>query len=463
MDNTVKIWDLETGTCLHTLMGHTSLVGLLGLSPNYLISAAADSSLRVWDADEMSIQHVLRNNGGAITCFRHDEHKVISGSDGMLKLWDIRRGKFVRDLIIGISSVWQVAINGNLLVAASNRGGATVFDIFDFGKLDHPSGVDNEELDNVNWEITHPRESIAVEMRKKGHLCDWELDHTILEKEWQEQEDERANSYDIADEEDDDDDDAPVMDADGNPVPWPFDRQPTVYTIPAKPARPIVIDVRPIKKKSVRKSTRISIKSTDSPNVASPAPGSASRTARLGEYMKWKGNKSTSNQDFKALIFQTGSPSAMAGTSKLPARSLSKVLGTTKDDKGKGKGKAPANAVASGSGSGTTRKAPPAINTRITRSRSGPGSSSPARVTRTSSAGQLSAPSRKRSFAPVFDDDDDEEVEEELEELEDKKERRLLRAKKELDEEDELESDPEEGGDQEEEEGEGDDDMLGID
>ena len=29
MDDTVREWNLETGSCVHTLSGHTSLVGLL--------------------------------------------------------------------------------------------------------------------------------------------------------------------------------------------------------------------------------------------------------------------------------------------------------------------------------------------------------------------------------------------------------------------------------------------------
>ncbi|WVQ63305.1 uncharacterized protein L199_001457 [Kwoniella botswanensis] len=151
MDNTVKIWDLATGDCLHTLTGHTSLVGLLGISPNYLVSAAADASLRIWDPETLQMKNVLASHGGAITCFQHDETKVVSGSDGALKLWDIKTGLYIRDLVVGISSVWQVAFNGNLLVAASNRGGQTVFDVFNFAPspaYSHfPEGIDDDQLD----------------------------------------------------------------------------------------------------------------------------------------------------------------------------------------------------------------------------------------------------------------------------------------------------------------------------
>lgn len=161
MDNTVRVWDLEAGTCLHTLPGHTSLVGLLSISPNYLASAAADGSVRIWDAETCELLHSLMGHAAAITCFLHDETKVLTGSDGTLRLWDIRTGKYVRDLIIGISSVWQVACNGHKLVAASNRHGNTVFDVFDFGSSPDRHGVDDVRLDDYirkPWEREDPRE-----------------------------------------------------------------------------------------------------------------------------------------------------------------------------------------------------------------------------------------------------------------------------------------------------------------
>ena len=121
------------GTCQHTLTGHTSLVGLLGLSPSYLVSAAADSTLRIWDPDSGELQHTLAAHTGAITCFQHDEFKVLSGSDGNLKMWNVRDGSVVRDLLTGITGVWQVVFEGRWCVAASNRNDATVLDVWDFG------------------------------------------------------------------------------------------------------------------------------------------------------------------------------------------------------------------------------------------------------------------------------------------------------------------------------------------
>ncbi|KAI8984779.1 WD40-repeat-containing domain protein [Mycotypha africana] len=121
MDSVVYIWDYMTGECLHKLDGHSILVGLLGLTPNYLVSAAADRTLRVWDPNTGVCEHVLsgkHGHEGAITCFKHDEEKVISGSEGGLKIWDIKTGKFMYDLVTGVKGVWWLTFNRSKCVVS---------------------------------------------------------------------------------------------------------------------------------------------------------------------------------------------------------------------------------------------------------------------------------------------------------------------------------------------------------
>ncbi|TFK72761.1 YVTN repeat-like/Quino protein amine dehydrogenase [Pluteus cervinus] len=163
MDGTVRVWNLRTGECQHTLTGHTSLVGLLGLSPSHLVSAAADSTLRIWDPDTGELRHTLAAHTGAITCFQHDEFKVLSGSDGNLKMWNIRDGTVVRDLLTGISGVWQVVFEGRWCVAASNLSGVTVLDVWDFGKEEDedwigepPSALYDDDSDDDSEELDIP-------------------------------------------------------------------------------------------------------------------------------------------------------------------------------------------------------------------------------------------------------------------------------------------------------------------
>jgi F-box and WD-40 domain protein CDC4 len=129
MDNMVKVWSLDTGACLFTLEGHTSLVGLLDLSHGRLVSAAADSTLRIWDPENGQCRSRLCAHTGAITCFQHDGQKVISGSDRTLKMWNVKTGEFVKDLLTDLSGVWQVKFNERRCVAAVQRNSMTYIEV----------------------------------------------------------------------------------------------------------------------------------------------------------------------------------------------------------------------------------------------------------------------------------------------------------------------------------------------
>ncbi|KAI8057541.1 WD40-repeat-containing domain protein [Gilbertella persicaria] len=135
MDQVVYVWDLVTGECLHKLDGHSVLVGLLGLTPNHLVSASADRTLRVWDPTTGVCQHVLagkHGHEGAITCFKHDEEKVISGSEGGLKMWDIKTGRYLYDLVTDVKGVWWVTFDKSKCVVAIHNRERTSFQLLDF-------------------------------------------------------------------------------------------------------------------------------------------------------------------------------------------------------------------------------------------------------------------------------------------------------------------------------------------
>lgn len=133
IDNTLRIWDLNTGETIAILEGHQILVGLITSSDNVLVSAAADSTIRLWDPDTGQARKVFRGHSAAITCVGNDDYKVLSGSQGMLKLWDAQTGEFVRDMANDVDgAVWQVAFDYRRCVAAMQRNDTTFIEITDF-------------------------------------------------------------------------------------------------------------------------------------------------------------------------------------------------------------------------------------------------------------------------------------------------------------------------------------------
>lgn len=132
MDGTVRVWNLQRGQCQRVLSGHTSLVGLLSLSSSYLVSGSADATLRVWDPKTGEHYHTLATHNSVVTCLQHDDDKVVNGDGGVLRLWDIRDGSLVRDLLTGATCVMQVAFEGRWCVAAVSRVDHIELHIWDF-------------------------------------------------------------------------------------------------------------------------------------------------------------------------------------------------------------------------------------------------------------------------------------------------------------------------------------------
>ena len=54
-DNTLKIWDVESGALLKTLQGHQDAVNSCCLSSDgrFVVSASRDSTLKIWDISDI--------------------------------------------------------------------------------------------------------------------------------------------------------------------------------------------------------------------------------------------------------------------------------------------------------------------------------------------------------------------------------------------------------------------------
>ncbi|MBI5249111.1 MAG: TIR domain-containing protein [Desulfomonile tiedjei] len=94
-DNTLRLWDAQSGTCLTVLRGHTNWVsGTIRLTDGRLLSWSMDKTLRLWDAQRGVCVVVLKGH----TCEIRGAMQLGAGHllswswDGELRIWDAQTG-----------------------------------------------------------------------------------------------------------------------------------------------------------------------------------------------------------------------------------------------------------------------------------------------------------------------------------------------------------------------------------
>jgi F-box/WD-40 domain protein MET30 len=89
LDNTIKVWDVETGKPLKTLFGHIEGVWAVDGDRLRVVSASHDRTIKIWERETGRCQTTLVGHRGAVTCLSLADDKIVSGSDdGDLRIWD---------------------------------------------------------------------------------------------------------------------------------------------------------------------------------------------------------------------------------------------------------------------------------------------------------------------------------------------------------------------------------------
>ena len=135
-DNTLKVWDLESGQELRTLAGHSDPVYGVAVTADgrRAVSASGDNTLKVWDLESGQELRTLAGHsafvsGVAVTA---DGRRAVSASgDNTLKVWDLESGQELRTLAGHSDYVSGVAVtaDGRRAVSASRDNTLKVWDL----------------------------------------------------------------------------------------------------------------------------------------------------------------------------------------------------------------------------------------------------------------------------------------------------------------------------------------------
>ncbi len=178
-DNTLKVWDLETGVEVRTLQGHTGYVYAVTVTPDsrFAISGSSDNTLKVWDLETGVEVRTLQGHTywiRSVTVTPDSRFAISGSSDNTLKVWDLETGVEVRTLQGHTGYVYAVTVTPDSRFAISGSYDKTL------KVWDLETGVEVRTLQGhthwVNAVTVTPDSRFAISGSSDKTLKVWDLE-----------------------------------------------------------------------------------------------------------------------------------------------------------------------------------------------------------------------------------------------------------------------------------------------
>lgn len=130
----IKMWDMDSGKQLKTLMRHVSAVRSISFSPdsNMIACGTASGEITLWDVNYKEKIRRLKGHKGEVKSlqFTADGRLLISSSaDGSIVVWDMKDGKEDKRITGHSSSVNSISLFNGTVVSGSSDMNIAIWDL----------------------------------------------------------------------------------------------------------------------------------------------------------------------------------------------------------------------------------------------------------------------------------------------------------------------------------------------
>ncbi|ORE10923.1 WD40 repeat-like protein [Rhizopus microsporus var. microsporus] len=135
-DNTLRLWETETGECLHVFEGHRSRIWDLSSTRqgDFVASASGDTTVKIWSLKNKKDVMTLTGHSGDVYSVKYhpdETHVVTGGYDKTVRLFDVNTGSIVKTFTGHQLAVTKTIFNplGNLVISSSKDNTIKFWDI----------------------------------------------------------------------------------------------------------------------------------------------------------------------------------------------------------------------------------------------------------------------------------------------------------------------------------------------
>jgi len=132
-DATVRVWNVESGEMVNTLIHHCEAVLHLRFYNGMMVTCSKDRSIAVWDMvspTEINMRRVLVGHRAAVNVVDFDEKYIVSASgDRTIKVWNTSSCEFVRTLNGHKRGIACLQYHDRLVVSGSSDNTIRLWDI----------------------------------------------------------------------------------------------------------------------------------------------------------------------------------------------------------------------------------------------------------------------------------------------------------------------------------------------